>query len=463
LSWLKNAFGGMVTRRAAVVGLVVGALALTTGCETKSFIDPSELGRYKKDPLVLPILDRLDTGVEEPTEEFSDAGEIRPDDLVPDVADYVIGKNDLVNVSITDLQGPGVETLKTTRVAESGKISLPLIGQVQAAGRTEAELEQDVIGAYRDAGLIQNAQVSVTVAEARQRKFSVLGSGRNGTYGLVESDFRMLDALVLVGELGPYIDYVYVIRQTRGDAAATQPAGAPEGAEPAGPALPEEDPLAPQVDVPTTEPMSEVAAETESPMAIVDGQPVEVDPATTMPEDMTAGTGQTFEFDFLSEPKGKRVIRVPIKPLMNGELKYNIVIRPNDLVMIPPPITGEYYLGGHVARGGVYSLTGRNISLKQAIISGGGLDQVAIPERTDVIRRIGANKEVWARVDLNAIFDGRQPDIWLKPNDQVMVGTNALAPFLSAIRNGFRFSYGTGFFYDANFFEDNNNNNNNNN
>jgi polysaccharide biosynthesis/export protein len=31
------------------------------------------------------------------------------------------------------------------------------------------------------------------------------------------------------------------------------------------------------------------------------------------------------------------------------------------------------------------------------------------------------------------------------------VGTNALAPFLAAIRGSFRFTYGFGFLYDRNF------------
>ena len=31
------------------------------------------------------------------------------------------------------------------------------------------------------------------------------------------------------------------------------------------------------------------------------------------------------------------------------------------------------------------------------------------------------------------------------------IGTNALAPFIAAIRNGFRFTYGFGFLYDRNF------------
>ena len=45
--------------------------------------------------------------------------------------------------------------------------------------------------------------------------------------------------------------------------------------------------------------------------------------------------------------------------------------------MVRPPIQGEYYMGGHIARTGVYSLTARKITLIQALWSAGGLDQLA--------------------------------------------------------------------------------------
>jgi protein involved in polysaccharide export with SLBB domain len=138
--------------------------------------------------------------------------------------------------------------------------------------------------------------------------------------------------------------------------------------------------------------------------------------------------------------------------LRNGELaKYNIVIRPHDLIIAPNPVTGEYYLGGHIARVGVYTLPPRKLTLKQAIVSGGMLDGVAIPQRTELIRRIGPSREAFVLVDTNAIFAGYQPDIFLKPNDIVQVGTNVLAPFIAAIRGGFRITYGFGFLYDRNF------------
>jgi protein involved in polysaccharide export with SLBB domain len=104
-----------------------------------------------------------------------------------------------------------------------------------------------------------------------------------------------------------------------------------------------------------------------------------------------------------------------------------------------------------VARVGVYSLSDRLITLKQAIISAGMLDQLAIPQRTEIIRRIGDNQELFYRVDLALIFSGRQPDLYLKPYDQIMVGTNAAAPFIAAFRNAYRITYGFGFVYDKNY------------
>ena len=145
--------------------------------------------------------------------------------------------------------------------------------------------------------------------------------------------------------------------------------------------------------------------------------------------------------------------------LRQGDLRYNIVIRPDDLILVRPPVIGEYYMGGHVARVGVYSLTARKISLTQAVISAGMLDQLAIPGRAQIIRRIGSDHNCFVRVDLEKIFAGELPDIYLKPDDQVLVGTNAIAPFLAAMRGGYRFTYGFGFIYDRNFAYDVNNQN----
>jgi len=108
-------------------------------------------------------------------------------------------------------------------------------------------------------------------------------------------------------------------------------------------------------------------------------------------------------------------------------------------------------MGGHVSRVGVYTVPPRKITLKQAIVSAGMLDGVAIPQRTELIRRISPTREASVRVDTAAIFAGLEPDIFLKPNDIINVGTNILAPFIADVRGGFRITYGFGFLYDRNF------------
>jgi protein involved in polysaccharide export with SLBB domain len=121
-------------------------------------------------------------------------------------------------------------------------------------------------------------------------------------------------------------------------------------------------------------------------------------------------------------------------------------------------VNGEYYMDGHITRPGAYTLTGRKIDLQMAVAAAGGYDSVAIPARTEIIRRIGEDQKVYALVDLDKISAGQQPDIYLKPNDVVRVGTNAIAPFLASFRNAFRLTYGFGFLYDRNYGPDNNNN-----
>ena len=166
-----------ILRKPAVTGtaLMAGLLAVG-GCETKGFLDPGEMMRTNKDVLMVPVLTSLDKGQDETEPEFASAEDVKQADLKVSSTDYVIGRNDLLSISLSDPGAQGIEQVKTTRVSESGNVSLSLIGSTKAAGMTEAELEKSIAQTYRDKALIQNAQVSVTVLEARQRTFSILGA-----------------------------------------------------------------------------------------------------------------------------------------------------------------------------------------------------------------------------------------------------------------------------------------------
>src|SRR5439155_6918966 len=342
------------------------------GIEGDKFLDPSEVAvpGLRKGPLLVPILDKLNTNIDEPAAEFGNATDIRPEDLVATASDYTVGRNDLVQVSINDLQGIGSETVKQARVSESGNISLPLIGQVQAVGYTEAQLEQIIATKYQDAGFLKNATVSVTVIEARGRTFSIIGAVQQpGQYAIQKSDFRVLDAIVQARGLtvdtdprgGRGIEYVYVLRSIGNEGAPEMPTTAPSSAPtdvlaPRAAAPAPAPSLAPS-DVTATTPPAEGApttatsgAESETRYVIIDGKPQKVQgaPPEAPAMEQPVPTSQPFAFNELKEPSDKRLIRIPIGALNQGELRYNIVIRPDDLIIVRPVQTGEYYIGGHL-------------------------------------------------------------------------------------------------------------------
>ena len=533
---------------------LLSVAALGAGCN--NWLDPSELtvaaGRPigSRDPLTVKVLDRLDPALEEERIEFAASNLPTQEDTRAPLGDYGISRNDVLEISISDLQGPGIETIKRTRVSETGNVSLPYIGQRRAEGLTEIELEREIVEAYRGARLIENANVSVQVFEARGRAYTVTGAvERPNIYAIPEADYRVLDAITAAGgvsttfTLAAGTKNVYIIRRLderprppappdaaqpapRGGAGTgpgTGPGTAPGTTEPATPG----DDLAPRprsqarphnaneafaaaIQAQAMQPqdrkvvplMAQANAGAQQPadderIINLDGQEV---PARRQQPDAGAApagrqpargaaqppagaartgtqqgrTGSTstqgaagartqgqsqggrFEFNDLAPPPEVRIIRVPLEDLRKGDLRYNVVIRPRDTLVVPYPEVGTYYMGGHVARPGAYSLAGQRVSLMDAIIAASMLDQLAIPDRTDLVRRVAPDRQVFVRVNLSKIFDGTAPDIYLRPEDKILVGTNAIAPFMAVLRNAFRFTYGAGFLYDRNFAYDTN-------
>jgi len=167
--------------------------------------------------------------------------------------------------------------------------------------------------------------------------------------------------------------------------------------------------------------------------------------------DPLAAAGESAE-DLVTQ----RIIEVPVGPLIQGVAKFNIVIRPGDIIRVPGPEQGLVYLGGPgISRPGTYNLPvfGR-LTLTKAVISAGGLSPIAIPTRVDLTRMVGEDRQATIRLNLAAITAGTQPDIFLKPDDVINVGTTLWARPLAVVRNGFRASYGFGFLLDRNFGND---------
>lgn len=86
------------------------------------------------------------------------------------VDDYVIGPGDLLKIEVFQVQ----DYNRTVRVSTTGRISLPLIGAVEAAGRTASSLEADLAQKLA-ADYIQNPFVSVFIEEYASQKVTIEG------------------------------------------------------------------------------------------------------------------------------------------------------------------------------------------------------------------------------------------------------------------------------------------------
>jgi polysaccharide export outer membrane protein len=122
---------------------------------------------------------------------------------------FVIGNDDVLAINVW--KEPDVS--RSVPVRSDGKISLPLVGEVQAAGRTPLALEQDIAAKLKN--YIGEPEVTVIVQQINSQKFNILGQvTRPGTYPISNSA-TVLDALALAGGFRDFAKQksIYILRQ----------------------------------------------------------------------------------------------------------------------------------------------------------------------------------------------------------------------------------------------------------
>jgi polysaccharide biosynthesis/export protein len=122
-----------------------------------------------------------------------------PDQVTPPVvtrphnSNYVIGDDDLLEINVW--KEP--DLTKQIPVRSDGKISLPLVGEVQAAGRTPVQLEEEITNRLRN--FITEPAVTVMVEKINSLKFNVMGEViKPGSYSL-STNITVVDAIATAG------------------------------------------------------------------------------------------------------------------------------------------------------------------------------------------------------------------------------------------------------------------------
>jgi polysaccharide export outer membrane protein len=122
---------------------------------------------------------------------------------------YVIGNDDVLNISVW--KEP--DLTKAVPVRSDGKISLPLVGELQATGKTPLQLERDITDKLKN--FITTPEVNVIVQQVNSRKFNVLGEvSHPGSFALTAST-TVMDAIAIAGGFRDFAKKsgVYILRK----------------------------------------------------------------------------------------------------------------------------------------------------------------------------------------------------------------------------------------------------------
>lgn len=124
---------------------------------------------------------------------------------------YAIGVGDVIEISVW--KNPDLTV--TVPVRPDGRISVPLLGDVQAAGVTPLALKNVLTNGFRD--YITAPGVSVVVKEVNSQKIFVTGEvAKPGAYDL-KSRTKVMQALAMAGGLTAYAKKrVIVLRDGQG-------------------------------------------------------------------------------------------------------------------------------------------------------------------------------------------------------------------------------------------------------
>lgn len=147
----------------------------------------------------------------------SSGGE-RSSNVVPPVkvgADYLIGADDIIDVNVWKEQ----ELTRTLQVRPDGKISMPLLNDVQAAGMTPAQLAQHITERLKK--YLTAPQVTVMVTQINSQRVYVTGEvTRPGAYPVLPG-MTILQAITSAGGLTPFANSkkIFVMRSENGVAA----------------------------------------------------------------------------------------------------------------------------------------------------------------------------------------------------------------------------------------------------
>jgi polysaccharide export outer membrane protein len=159
-----------------------------------------------------PVPSQANRGLPAATAAASAAQPLAPSDNKSGNDTFIIGNDDVLAINVW--KEPDFS--RSIQVRSDGKISLPLLGEVQAAGLTPLQLEHDLATRLRE--YITKPEVTVMVEQINSKKFNILGQvAKPGSYSLAIAP-TIVDAIALAGGPKDFAKQksIYILRQSPG-------------------------------------------------------------------------------------------------------------------------------------------------------------------------------------------------------------------------------------------------------
>jgi len=292
---------------------------------------------------------------------------------VPDFvrsSDYRIGPGDELSIHVSRVR----EFEQSLRVSNSGRIRVPYVGIMFAAGKTTLEFEREIARAIREHELVNEPMVRVQVEGYRAHPVFVVGEVVTPGQFMITGDMYLLDVISRSGGLHPSANstiFVYRSAALRPDVTARVSIGPPP----------------------------------ESAVAPPDGEQLG-----------EAGEG------------AHQIIPIEIDELQNGTRpELNIVLEGGDVVYVPRRPVRNFYIIGDVKVPGAYNMPSRGgVTAAQAIIYAGGPLLTAKVKKGFLMRHDENGVRQAIPVNFSDIIQGKKPDIPIEAEDIIYIPNSAV-------------------------------------
>jgi len=337
---------------------------------------------------------------------------------------YPVGPGDVLLVTVTDL--PEINRIEA-RVNGQGKISLPVLGELNVAGLTEEETSQLI--AKKALTYVRDPRVNVFAQRFAGRNVSVAGMvALPGTYPLNSPSESILSILSRAGGLKgtgdePAAQRVVLFPASTG---ARQSAASFEGDSPQGQAgIPNSDMIAKNQ---ATDPFGTDIGAQGTPHSASDIAQARVGDPGSLPPGQNGASVVPIIID-LSKPSMASCLNLPA--------------RPGDIILVPA--AGQVGVYGWVQNPGQFNIT-PGMTVLSAITSAGG----AMFSSDVELLRTAHGERVSTPMNLSQVENGQEPDRAVQSGDVIWIKKSALGAIPYGVYEIFT-KFGTGMFINPGF------------